>query len=174
MRDAMPNEAHHPTVRVRVAKDGRPLGAAASARIERSVKDVWAAVADIEAYAAHLPMVHKVRRDGDDVTFHLKFKIGFFGVGFDFTARAAYEAERWLELTWKSGEPRDIRLRFDLTPLDDGRACLVEGDGEFDLMSLGWLAKYFLKHHPEIQFGIFPGVALVLIDSLRRAVEART
>ena len=45
------------------------------------------------------------------------------------------------------------------------------GDGEFDLMSLGWLAKYFLRHHPEIQFGIFPGVALVLVDSLRRALD---
>jgi hypothetical protein len=30
--------------------------------------------------------------------------------------------------------------------------------------------KYFLKHHPEIQHGIFPGVSLVLVDTLRRVV----
>ena len=66
------------------------------------------------------------------------------------------------------------RLRFTLTPVEDGAACLVEGDGEFDLHSLGWLVKYFLKHHPEIQHGIFPGVALVLIDSLRRATADPT
>jgi hypothetical protein len=62
-------------------------------------------------------------------------------------------------------------LRFTLAPAEGGRGCSVEGDGEFDLESLGWLVKYFLRHHPEIQFGIFPGVALVLVDSLRRATD---
>jgi ribosome-associated toxin RatA of RatAB toxin-antitoxin module len=160
-----------PVVKVRLAPDGKPLGAAAVARIEHPARVVWAAVSDIERYASHLPMVHRARRQGDDVTFELRFKIGFFSVGFHFRAHATYEAERWLELRWIDGEPRDIRLRFALTPTEDGRACTVEGDGEFDMMSLGWLAKYFLRHHPEIQFGIFPGVCLVLIDSLRRAAD---
>jgi hypothetical protein len=47
----------------------------------------------------------------------------------------------------------------------------VRSDAEFEVKSLGWLAKYFLKHHPEIQYGIFPGVALALLDSLKRAAE---
>ena len=158
-------------VKVRTAPDGKPLGAAAVARIEHPVPVVWAAVSDVERYAKHLPMVHRVRRRDDDLTFELRFKIGFFSVGFEFQAHATYEAERSLELRWTGGEPRNIRLRFTLTPTEDGRACTVEGDGEFDVMSLGWLAKYFLRHHPEIQFGIFPGVALVLIDSLRRAAD---
>jgi hypothetical protein len=68
-------------------------------------------------------------------------------------------------------EPKDIRLRFTLTPTEGGRACSAEADVEFDLTSLGWMAKYFLRHHPEIQFGVFPGVALVLVDSLRRAAD---
>ncbi len=160
-----------PVVKVRTAPDGKPTGAAAVARIEHPVSVVWTAVSDVERYAKHLPMVHRVRRREDDLTFDLRFKIGFFSVGFQFQARATYEAERWLELRWTEGEPRDIRLRFTLTPSDDGRACTVEGDGEFDMMSVGWLAKYFLRHHPEIQFGILPGVALVLIDSLRRAAD---
>lgn len=160
-----------PVVKVRTAPDGKPRGAAAVARIEHPVSVVWAAVSDVERYAKHLPMVHRVRRREDDLTFDLRFKIGFFSVGFQFQAHATYEAERWLELRWTEGEPRDIRLRFAMAPSDDGRACTVEGDGEFDMMSLGWLAKYFLRHHPEIQFGILPGVALVLIDSLRRAAD---
>jgi hypothetical protein len=167
------DEHNGPIVRVRVAPDGRPTGAAASARIDAPIADVWAAVADIEGFARHLPMVHRAKRRGDSVSFELKFRIGFFAVGFAFTADATYEAERWLELRWTSGEPKDVRLRFELESADEGRACIVQGDGEFDLHSLGWLVKYFLKHHPEIQHGIFPGVALVLIDSLRRAVEER-
>ncbi len=166
----MPTYREGPTIRVRLADDGRPLGAAAQGRIERPVAEVWAAIADIERYARHLPMVHRATRRGDRVTFELKFRVGFFSVGFEFTADATYEAEKWLELRWVSGEPKDIRLRFELSPTDEGKACLVEGDGSFDLHSLGWLVKYFLKHHPEIQHGIFPGVALVLIDSLRRSV----
>ena len=163
-------QGNGPVVQVRVSSDGRPLGAAASVRLERPVPEVWAALRDIERYAKHLPMVHRVEQQGDDITFFLRFKIGFFSVGFQFTARATRQDEKWLELRWVAGEPRDIRLRFELTPADDGKACVVSGDGEFDMMSLGWLAKYFLKHHPEIAFGIFPGVALVLVDSLQRAV----
>lgn len=106
------------------------------------------------------------------MTFDLKFRVGFFSVGFQFTADATYEPEKWLELRWTAGEPKDIRLRFDLAATEDGKACIVHGDGEFDLHSLGWLVKYFLKHHPEIEHGIFPGVALVLIDSLKRATAA--
>jgi hypothetical protein len=155
------------TVTVRHGADGRPSGAAAAVRLERSVADVWARLADIQRYAESLPMVHRARRDGDRVTFDLKFRIGFFSVGFQFKADATYEKEKWLELRWCEGEPKDIRLRFDLTPLDDGNACMVEGDGEFDVKSLGWLVKYFLKHHPEIQNGIFPGVALTLVETLR-------
>ena len=124
----------------------------------------------MEQYARHLPMVSRVRRRGDSVTFELKFKLGLFSAGFEFTADVRYEEERTFEMLWSAGEPRDIRLGFGLTPVDDGKACMVEGDVEFDPTSLGWLAKFFLKHHPEIQFGVFPGVALVLLDALRRAV----
>jgi hypothetical protein len=170
----MSNDHRNPVVQVRVADDGKPLGAAATARIDRPVATVWAVIEDVEKFGEYIPMVSRVRRTGDDVVFDLKFKIGFFSVGFQFTARATYEKEQWLELRWLAGEPRDIVLRFDLSPLDDGRACLVSGSGEFDTMSVGWLAKYFLRHHPEIQFGIFPGVALVLIDSLRRAATERS
>lgn len=161
-----------PVVRVTLARDGRPLRAAARARIERPVSAVWSTIYDVERFADFLPMVSQARRRGDDVTFDLKFKIGFFAVGFQFTAAAKYEAERWLDLSWKSGEPRDIKMRFELTPIEGESACIVETQAEFDVQSLGWLVKYFLRHHPEISLGIFPGITLVLLDSIRRATAA--
>jgi hypothetical protein len=164
-------EGNGAVLRARLGPDGLPVGAAAVARIDRPVAHVWSVMSDLR-FAHYIPMVHRVRQDGDRVTFELKFKVGFFSVGFQFTATARMENERMLELCWIAGEPRRLRLCFSLSPIDEGRACLVEGDGEFDLMSVGWLVKYFLKHHPEIQFGIFPGVALALIDSLRRAAYA--
>ena len=161
-----------PIVHVRLSPDGRPAGASAETRIARPVARVWSVIADLDGYPGRVPMIDRVKRDGDRVTVHLKFKVALFSVGFTFTADATYEPERWLELRWVSGEPRGILLRFELEPADDGRACIVRGDGEFDAMSLGWLTKYFLKHHPEIEYGIFPGVALALIDSMRKAAEA--
>jgi carbon monoxide dehydrogenase subunit G len=160
-----------PVVSVRTDSAGKPRGAAAATVIAHPPELVWAALRDVEQYAKHLPMVHRTRVTGDDVTFELRFKVGFFSVGFQFDAHLSFEEGRSLELVWTGGEPKDIRLRFTLTPVDGGRACSVEGDGEFDLNSLGWMAKYFLRHHPEIQFGVFPGVALVLIDSLRCAAD---
>ncbi len=157
---------------VTLARDGRPVSAVARARIERSAAEIWAAIDDIERFARYLPMVSQARRHGDRVTFELKFRIAFFAVGFEFTVEAKYEAEKWLDLRWTAGEPRDIRMRFVLTPVEaEGgkKACVVEAEAGFDVQSLGWLVKYFLKHHPEIQQGIFPGLTLILLDSIRRA-----
>lgn len=157
-------------VRVQMDDEGRPRGASAEARIERSVAQVWGVVADVDHYAERIPMVHRVRLDGDQVTVDLKFRVSFLSVGFQFVAVETHEEERWLELRGVSGEPRGIRLRFELEPLDGGRACLLRGEGEFDVQSLGWLAKYFLRHHPEIENGIFPGVAITLVEAMRRAL----
>jgi ribosome-associated toxin RatA of RatAB toxin-antitoxin module len=156
-------------VRVRMNGEGRPASAEAEARIEHPVARVWAVVADVDRYAERIPMVHRVRIEGDRVTVDLRFRVSLLSVGFQFVAEMTREPERWLELRGVSGEPRGIRLRFDLEPLDEGRACALRGEGEFDAQSLGWLAKYFLRHHPEIENGIFPGVAITLVESMRRA-----
>jgi ribosome-associated toxin RatA of RatAB toxin-antitoxin module len=149
--------------------EGHPRAASAEARIEHPVARVWAVVSDVNAYAERIPMVHRVRRDAERVTVDLRFRVSLLSVGFQFVADMKHEPERWLELRGVSGEPRGIRLRFELTPLDGGRACMLRGEGEFDALSLGWLAKYFLRHHPEIENGIFPGVALTLVEAMRKA-----
>jgi ribosome-associated toxin RatA of RatAB toxin-antitoxin module len=164
--------ATDPIVQIRLAPDGRPLGASAVTRIARPIARVWEVVADVERYAGRVPMISRLRKQGARIEVDLKFKVALFTAGFEFTADVTSEHERWLEIRWVAGEPRGIHLRFELTSIEDGRACLVRGDGSFDAMSLGWLVKYFLKHHPEIQHGIFPGVTLILLDSMRRAAEA--
>jgi ribosome-associated toxin RatA of RatAB toxin-antitoxin module len=149
--------------------DGRPRAASAEARIDRPVSQVWALVTDLDRYAERIPMVHRVRLEGDRVTVDLRFRVSLLSVGFQFVADVTREPERWLELRGVSGEPRGIRLRFELQPLDEGRACALRGEGEFDARSLGWLAKYFLRNHPEIENGVFPGVAITLVEAMRRA-----
>jgi ribosome-associated toxin RatA of RatAB toxin-antitoxin module len=158
-------------VEVEEDSDGRPFAAVAQARMSVSPERLWAAIVDVEAYPGRVPMIHRVRRSGDRVTVQLRFKLALFSVGFEFVADAIAVPERSLELRWVSGEPRELLLRFDLEP-DEPGTCLVRARAALDVTSLGWVVKVFLRHHPEIELGIVPGVALNLIDAMRRAVGA--
>jgi ribosome-associated toxin RatA of RatAB toxin-antitoxin module len=161
-----------PTLEVRFGADGLPAGATARTTLHCSAERIWTVIEEVERYPGRVPMIDRVRREDQRVTVDLRFKVSFLSVKFHFAADVTMERGRWLELRWAGGEPRGIRLRFDLSPLDDGRATELTTDAEFDVYSLGWVAKYFLKHHPEIQYGIFPGVALALLDSVKKAAES--
>jgi carbon monoxide dehydrogenase subunit G len=165
--------ASGPLIEARLGADGLPRGAVAAARVAAPPARVWEVVADVGGYATRVPMIHRVHLAGDRVTVNLGFKVSLFSVGFQFVADVEHEAPRSLTLRGVSGEPRGLRLGLALAPLAGGAETLLEASAEFDLLSVGWLAKYFLKHHPEIQYGVFPGVALSLIDSMARAAEGR-
>lgn len=164
-------------VHVEIDASGRTTSATAEAIIDRPVNVVWRIVEDVDRFPGRIPMISKVKLAGDRTkgereraTVHLKFKLALFSVGFDFVVDVKSEQGKWVELAYVSGEPRGIRLRFDLEPGDpDGKSTRLKTTGAFDVMSLGWLAKYFLKHHPEIQFGVIPGVAVGLLESIRVA-----
>src|SRR5437868_2333747 len=121
---------------VELGPDGFPTGSQAEARLEVPPSRVWAVVTDLDGYAGRVPMVSRVRREGDRVTIQLKFKIALFSVHFEFTVEVRKEEGRWIELKWVAGEPRDILLRFDLEPLDDSNACLLRAEGRLDPTSL--------------------------------------
>ena len=71
------------------------------------------------------------------------------------------------------GEPRDAHIRFDIEPFDNGAKSILFARIGFDILSLGWLVKTFLKHHPEIRYGVYPGSALSLLDAVKRSAEER-
>ncbi|MCA9600255.1 MAG: SRPBCC family protein [Myxococcales bacterium] len=163
--------AREPLLRVGMDADKRPNRAQAAARVLAPPERVWQVVSDVERYAGRVPMMDKVTLRDEMATVGLKFRIAVFSAKFSFKARARSEAGRMLELSHVEGEPRDLVLRFDVLPVEDpAQSVLVAGIG-FDISSLGWLVKFFLKHHPEIQYGVFPGSALTLVDTLRREAE---
>jgi hypothetical protein len=162
--------ARGPLILVEPNHEGLPVAAIAARCIAAPRERVWGLIADVGNYAGHVPMLSHVTRNGDRVKVDLRFRIALFSVGFSFVADAVYEEGRWLELRYVSGEPRDLCLRFELEPDGDNRTLIHAAIG-FDVLSLGWLVRFFLKHHPEIRFGVFPGAALVLVESMRRAAE---
>ncbi len=166
-------KASGPLVAIRSDAAGRPLAAAAGRIIQAPIGRVWALVSDAASYPGRVPMLEKVERKGDRVVVGLKFGISLFSVKFSFTASVASVDERVVELKHVSGEPDNLVLRYDLEPLDDGTVTLVHAGITFDPDSLGWLAKYFLRNHPEIRYGIFPGSAVALVESMRLAAEGK-
>jgi ribosome-associated toxin RatA of RatAB toxin-antitoxin module len=158
-----------PLIHIESDAHGWPKSATASGVIRVPPSRLWEAISDVEGYANRVPMLDKVTREGDRVTVRLRFRITLFSVHFQFVADARYEEGRWLELAYVSGEPSALKLRFELE--EDPQGTLLHASIAFDVDSLGWLVKYFLKHHPEIKFGIFPGSALALHESMRRAIE---
>lgn len=165
-------------LKVHLDDDGTPRGATAREKLNVTVDRLWDVIVDVDRFPGRIPMMHRVRLDGSRATIDLKFKLALFSVGFRFVVDVKKEEKKWLELRWVSGEPKGIKLRFDLEETDEGKATFLTSTGECDtpafaggpdVMSLGWLTKYFLKHHPEIQFGIIPGVAVGLLESMKAA-----
>jgi carbon monoxide dehydrogenase subunit G len=158
-------------VEVELDGEGQATAGVAVARIDAPPARVFSAFREVERYAGRVPMIQRVRRGGDHVNVELRFRMPLFSVRFAFRAAFSERPPEWIDLRWVSGEPRGLHIRHDLEPLDGGSATRVRTRVGFDILSLGWLVKYFLHHHPEIRFGVFSGSALVLQDGLRREVR---
>lgn len=161
-----------PLVAVRRDPNGRPLAAVAAQLINAPVGKVWEAVSDVKRYPGRVPMLEKVDLTGDRVVVKLRFGMSLFSVGFSFTAAVSKVDGKTIELNHVSGEPDRLVLRYDLEPVEADMTQVHAGI-TFEPDSLGWLAKYFLRHHPEIRYGIFPGCAVALVESMRSVAEGR-
>jgi len=160
-----------PLVHIRVGADGHPVGACA-ARLLRADRDrVWRVITDIDNMPSRVPMMQKIHRDPRHVTVHLRFGLSLFSANFAFKVEPVIDEGRSVELRYVSGEPHDLTIRQDLVAASDPAHTLLYTTIGFDVYSVGFLAKFFLKHHPEIRYGVYPGAALALLDSVRRTVE---
>jgi carbon monoxide dehydrogenase subunit G len=154
-------------VRTRLGDDGLPVAADCEGVVAAPPAKVWAVIEDVDRFAGRVPMIAGIKQRGAEVDVDLKFRVTLFSVHFRFVARAEIEPGRRLVLVGISGEPKQIRLSLESEP--SGAGTLLRTHASFDLHSLGWVVKYFLKHHPEIQCGVFPGVAIALHTFLARA-----
>src|SRR5688500_3822913 len=106
-------------LKVHIAPDGTPRGATAQEKLSVPLDRLWGVIVEVDKFPERIPMIHRVRLDGDRATVDLKFKLSLFSVGFHFVVDIHQEEKKWLELRWVSGEPRGIKLRFDLEEADD-------------------------------------------------------
>lgn len=160
---------HGPVVRTLLA-GGKSAGAVAALHVDAPVERIFAVLEDVEGLPSRVPMIHEVVRDGDQLDIQLRFKVALFSAKFGFRAIRRVDPGRSVSLTYVSGHPRDLSIRFDVLAADDGATALYVG-ATYDIDSLGWLVSYFLRHHPEIRLGVHPGTVLTLLDAVERAVR---
>ena len=160
-----------PLVHVVLGPDGAPVGALAARRLRGERERVWRIMTDVDGMATRVPMIQRVERDGRAFVVHLRFGVSLVSANFAVKVEPVTVEGRSLELRYVSGEPAGLTIRHELVDASaTGHVLLYTAVG-FDVYSVGFLAKFFLKHHPEIRYGVYPGSALALLDSVRRAVE---
>jgi carbon monoxide dehydrogenase subunit G len=151
-------------------QNAKPFGARATAHILAPPERVWQLLTSFDRYPEKVPMIHAAHVEGDVVTLALRFRMGIFSTTFEFRARIERDEGRRLVLRWIEGLPRELFVGFDLVP--DAGGTRLTCELAYDIRSLGWVVKYFLKHHPEMALGSYAGTALVLVDAVRKAAEA--
>jgi hypothetical protein len=166
-----------PLVRVLVGPGGRPAAAACLLRVHAPPERLWRRIHDLEGLPRLVEMMEAVDRlppladGGERVRVRLRFHLAFLSARFHFTARVTREAGRRLQLSYLEGKVRDVLLWLETAPLGaDG--CLLLTHVGFDPRSLGWLVNVFLRHHPEIEWGVHSGAALCVAEAARALAEA--
>jgi ribosome-associated toxin RatA of RatAB toxin-antitoxin module len=107
----------------------------ASALVQRPPRDVWATLTDFESWPGFMPLIEGTeiaRRQGDQVWVRQRYSVMFVSLRhtsvYDLAPRAG-------ELRWAldKEEPADIEEsegRWNLVPIDDGRATLLRYEAE--------------------------------------------
>ncbi len=171
-----PALAKGPLVRVELSPRGRPAGASCLLRVAAPPARLWSRIRDLEGLPRLVEMMEAVDRlpplpDGAErVRVRLRFHLAFLSVRFHFVARVAREEGRLLELTYLEGKVRDLRIRLETAPWGEA-GCLLLCRIAFDPFSMGWLANVFLRHHPEIEWGVHAGAALCVAEAARALGE---
>lgn len=159
-----------PMLRLLVDDEGNPHGTVGAMDIDAPAERVWSLIRDVSSWSDRVPMIHRVRQGEGTVDIQLRFRIALFSTKFSIKTTVVDDGDAY-ELRYLSGSPKNLSLRFTVDQRD-GDTCTVTAGVTYDIYSLGWLVKVFLRHHPEIQLGVFPGTVLTILDSMRRAAEA--
>jgi hypothetical protein len=147
------------------------------APIEKVVRAVERVRHDNGGFLNDVNMIHKfkiLQDDGDRLRVRIDMRYRYVVLSFKFHVVAdvfVREGGR-LDLHAVEGKVKDLAIHFRLRPVHDGEHTLFYCSMYYDVSSLGWLVDYFLKHHPEIELGVFSASAPVISLALKQTVEA--
>jgi hypothetical protein len=166
------------------APDGTLLRSVAVALVEAPLERVVEEVRRIRSqeggFLREVNLIHRVKvlpAEGGALRLRLamRYRFLFFRTTFEVDADLLLGEGASLDLVGVSGKPSGLLAHFRAVPVSPGgrAATLVFCSLRFDIASLGWLVDYFIRHHPEIELGVFSATAPVIVLTLKEAVEKR-
>ncbi len=167
-----------PLVHVHTGATGKPQEAHALCMIHAPAERVWTCIRDIRSLQDFIKMIESMQvlpkrnRQQELIRVNLRFKIAFFSARFHFIARVERQEGVGIEFIFHSGKVKDLVIRLELIPVENGHTILSCRVG-FDIQALGWLVNLFVRHHPEIEWGIHAGSAMSIAEAVRKSVQDR-
>lgn len=169
---------------VEQAPDGTLLRSVAVALVDAPLNKVVSEVQRIRTrrggFLRDVNIINRVTFLGEEgdrlrIRLELRYRFFLFRTKFQVDADVTVGEGGSLDLVGTSGKPQGLRAHFRARPVvvDPGgpEQTLVFCSLRFDVHSLGWLVDYFLRHHPEIELGVFSATAPVIVLTLKEAVE---
>jgi len=164
------------------APDGTLLRSVAAALVRAPLEKVVEEVRRIKShdggFLRDVNLIHRVTvlpGTGEALRLGLALRYRFllFRTTFEVEADVTLGEGASLDLVGVKGKPSGLLAHFRAIPVSPGgqAATLVLCSLRFDISSLGWLVDYFLRHHPEIELGVFSATAPVIALCLKEAVE---
>lgn len=164
--------------------DGTLLRSVAAALVEaplvRVVEEVRGIRTNQGGFLRDVNLIHKVTvlpgpSGGLRLRLALRYRFLFFRTTFEVDADVTLGEGASLDLVGVAGKPSGLLAHFRALPVSPAGqpATLVMCSLRFDVSSLGWLVDYFLRHHPEIELGVFSATAPVIVLCLKEAVEKK-
>jgi hypothetical protein len=162
--------------------DGTLLRSVAVVLIDAPLERVAAEVKKIRSnqggFLAKMNMIHSVKvldDDGDRLRIRLllRYRYLLFSAKFQFDADVVVGNDGRLDMIGVDGKPSGFKAHFRAEPVERGGRpqTIVVCSVRFDVRSMGWLVDTFLRHHPEIELGVFSASAPVILLTLKEAVE---
>lgn len=161
--------------------DGTLVRSVAVALITAPKEEVVAAVERIRTedggFLKELNIIERFRiiedrKDSLRIRLDLRYRFFILRFGFHVVAEVSIGEDGTMDLVSVGGKPKNLVIHFRLVPVE-GDQTLFYCSLRYDVRSLGWLTDYFLRHHPEIELGVFSATAPVIVLTLKEHVERR-
>ena len=168
-------------VHVELGPDGAYRRTVAVALVDAPIDEVRQAVARVRTesggFLNNLNMISgfKILEDSGErmrVRIDTRYRFFILRLGLHVIVEIALPGDGSLDLHTVGGRIRDLRAHFRLRPAgEDDRQTLFYCSLSYDVRSVGWLVDYFLRHHPEVEMGVFAATAPVIAYALKEQVE---
>jgi coenzyme Q-binding protein COQ10 len=138
---------------------------------------VWEVITDFDGYAKLMPdmsVAQVVGRGKDTATVHFTvtvLKVSLIAISTQYTLKYKFNAPRRADISWVSGDVKNVNGYWELFPVDGGKKTVVIYAITSDLASANKLVGAALKEQPATVMAVNLSSAIVLTRLVAKKAE---